>query len=50
VTDVLILTGLTGWYVTQHERIRFQVLLGFVLGVVGVALIRSNGSFPGIDT
>jgi hypothetical protein len=50
VTDVFILLGLSGWYLTQHEHLRFQGLLGFVFGVVGVALIRSNGNLPGIDT
>jgi hypothetical protein len=49
-TDVFILLGLMGWYITQHERVRVQGLVGFVLSVVGVALIRSNGGFPGVDT
>lgn len=50
VTDVFILLGVMGWYVAQHERIRLQGLLGFVVSVVGVALIRSNGGFPDVDT
>jgi hypothetical protein len=50
VTDVFILLGLIGWYVAQHERVRLSGLLGFVVSVVGVAVIRSNGGFPGVDT
>jgi hypothetical protein len=50
VTDVFILLGLIGWYTAQHQRLRLRGLLGFVLGVVGVAAIRSNGAFPGVDT
>ena len=50
VTDVFILLGLMGWYVAQHERVRLSGLLGFVVSVVGVAVIRSNGGFPGVDT
>ena len=50
VTDVFILLGLMGWYVAQHERVRLAGLLGFVVSVVGVAVIRSNGGFPGVDT
>ena len=50
VTDVFILLGLMGWYVAQHQRLRLRGLLGFVLSVVGVVVIRSNGAFPGLDT
>ena len=50
VTDVFILLALMGWYVAQHERLGFSGLLGFVASVVGVAVIRSNGDFPGVDT
>ena len=50
VTDVFILLGLMGWYVAQHERVRLSGLLGFVASVVGVAVIRSNGDFSGVDT
>ena len=49
VTDLFIVLGLTGWYIAQHEHVGVQGLLGFVLGVVGVCLIRSSGSFPGMD-
>ena len=50
VTDVFILLGLIGWYLAQHQRLRLWGLLGFVLSVVGVAVIRSNGALPGVDT
>jgi len=39
-----------GWYVAQHERVGVSGLLGFVVSVVGVAVIRSTGAFPGVDT
>jgi hypothetical protein len=50
VTDVFILLGLIGWYVAQHQRLGLSGLLGFVLSVVGVVVIRSNGAFAGTDT
>jgi drug/metabolite transporter (DMT)-like permease len=50
MTDVLILLGLIGWYLAQRRRLGPRGLLGFVLSVVGVVVIRSNGDFPGIDT
>lgn len=50
ITDILILLGIVGWYAAQHESVRLPGLVGFVLSVVGVALIRSNGDFPSVDT
>src|SRR5215467_8195759 len=50
VTGVFILFGLIGWYIAQQQRLGLWGLLGFVLSVVGVVVIRSNGAFPGIDT
>jgi hypothetical protein len=50
VTDVFILLGLIGWYVAQHQRLGLGGLFGFVMSVVGVVVIRSNGAFAGTDT
>jgi hypothetical protein len=50
VTDVFILLGLLGWYVAQYKRVRLSGLLGFVRSVMGVAVVRSSGGFPGVDT
>ena len=47
VTDVGIALGLIAWYFAQHASVGVWGSVGFLLGIVGVEIIRSNGAIPG---
>jgi hypothetical protein len=42
-TDVCILPGLIGWYLVEHRPLGPWGRFGFVLGIIGVAVVRSSG-------
>jgi hypothetical protein len=48
VTDVGIALGLIAWYFAQYASLGVWGTVGFVLGMIGVLLIRSNGAIPGV--
>jgi hypothetical protein len=49
VTDVGIALGLIAWYLAQHAFLGAWGSTGFVLGIVGILIIRSNGAIPGLS-
>jgi hypothetical protein len=49
MTDICILLGLIGWYAAIHQATGSSGFIGFVLGVVGILIIRSSAAFPDID-
>ena len=48
ITDVGIVLGLIAWYLAQYASLGLWGSAGFVLGIVGVLIIRSNGAIPGV--
>jgi hypothetical protein len=48
VIDVGITLGLIAWYWAQHAWVGTWGTAGFILAVVGIELIRSNGAIPGV--
>jgi hypothetical protein len=48
VTDVGITLGMIAWYLAQREFLGAWGSTGFLLGIVGVLIIRSNGAIPGV--
>jgi hypothetical protein len=48
VIDVGIALGLIAWHLAQHASLGAWGSTGFVLGIVGVLVIRSNGAIPGV--
>jgi hypothetical protein len=47
--DVLLLLGLIGFYASQYEKLGLPGLTGFVLAIIGIAIIRSNKMIPGVS-
>jgi hypothetical protein len=47
VTDILLLLGLVGWYVSRADRLGVSGVIGFVVAIAGVVTIRSAAMFPG---
>ncbi len=48
MTDVGITLGLIAWYWAQQASVGAWGTESFVIAIVGVELIRSNGSLPGL--
>lgn len=50
VIDVLLLLGIIGIYAYQHERVGKLGLIGFLLALIGTALITGpDGALGGVD-
>lgn len=47
LTDVLLLLGLTGWYVSRAGSLGVCGAVGFAVAVSGILVIRSADLFPG---
>jgi hypothetical protein len=49
LTDICILLGFIGWYAAIHQAAGATGFVAFVLGVVGILMIRSSAAFPNVD-
>ena len=49
VVDVFLLLGVLGFYELRHEDIGRIGALGFLLALVGLAVVRSSRVIPGVD-
>ena len=49
VVDVFLLLGVLGFYELRHEDIGRTGALGFVLALVGLAVVRSSRAIAGVD-
>ena len=47
LTDILLLLGLIGWYVSRASKLGASGAIGFVISIAGILIIRSAGLFPG---
>src|SRR6266704_2218424 len=48
LTDICILFGFIGWFVVIHQPVGAWGFVAFVLGVLGILLIRSSAAFPDV--
>ena len=48
LTDIFILFGFIGWFVAIHQAVGAWGFVAFVLGVLGILLIRSSAAFPNV--
>ena len=46
-TDVFLLFGLMGWYLSRPDKLGAAGIAGFVVAVVGILIVRSAYLFPG---
>jgi hypothetical protein len=49
LTDICILFGFMGWYAAVHRAVGAAGFGAFVVGVVGILIIRSSAAFPSVD-
>ena len=49
VIDVFLLLGVLGFYELRHEDIGRPGAVGFVMSLVGLAVVRSSRAIPGVD-
>jgi len=46
-TDVFLLFGLLGWYLSRLDKLGAAGIAGFVVAIVGILIVRSAYLFPG---
>jgi hypothetical protein len=49
LTDICILFGFIGWYAAIHRDVGAWGFGAFVVGVVGILMIRSSAAFPSVE-